>query len=187
MVEDGAAPAHDIMMSYIEGGNSMVQEGTSAMQTAASNQLIGISQGTEYELDLAVLPALDGVHANYVRPSMSFSITEHSKHEEAAAKFIDFFTNNLEANEILQAERGVPISATVRDHLSDQVSDTIEKSFDFLEVVAEHSKEADPLSPPGETEVRGAFDRVIESLKYSQVTPEEAASQFMEEAVNILN
>src|SRR5699024_10401439 len=61
MVEDGAAPAHDIMMSYIEGGNSMVQEGTSAMQTAASNQLIGISQGTEYELDLAVLPALDGV------------------------------------------------------------------------------------------------------------------------------
>lgn len=187
MVEDGAAPSHDLMMSYIEGGNSMVQEGTSVVQTAASNQLIGISQGTDYELDLTILPALDGVHANYIRPSMSFSITEHSEHQEAAAKFIDFFTNNLEANEILQAERGVPISSVVREHLSDKVTDSVEKTFAYLEVVAEYAKEADPLSPPGETEVRGAFDRILESLKYSQLTPEEAADQFMNEAINILN
>lgn len=187
MVEDGAAPSHDIMMSYIEGGNSMVQEGTSAMQTAASNQIIGISQGTEFELDLTVLPALDGTHANYIRPSMSFSITQHAEQQEAAAKFIDFITNNLEANEILQAERGVPISSAVRDHLSDKVSETVEKTFDYLEVVAQYTKEADPLSPPGETEVRGAFSRTIEALKYGQLSPEEAASDFMQQAENILN
>lgn len=187
MVEDGAAPSHDIMMSYIEGGNSMVQEGTSAMQTAASNQIIGIAQGTEFELDLAILPALDGTHANYIRPSMSFSITQHSEQEEAAAKFIDFITNNLEANEILQAERGVPISSAVRDHLSDKVSETVEKTFDYLEVVAQYTKEADPLSPPGETEVRGIFSRTIEALKYGQLSPEEAASDFVQQAENILN
>lgn len=186
MVEDGAAPSHDIMMSYIEGANSMIQEGSSAIRTAASNQLIGDQQGTEYELSLAILPALDGVHANFVRPSMSFSVSEQTKNQEAAAKFIDFFTNNLEANEILQAERGVPISSVVREHLSDKVSEPVEKTFDYLEVVAEYSKETDPLSPPGETEVRGAFSRILESLKYSQVTPEEAAEQFMNEAVNIL-
>ncbi|MCZ0704520.1 multiple sugar transport system substrate-binding protein [Natronobacillus azotifigens] len=187
MVESGAAPSHDLMMSYIEGGNSMVQEGTSAMQTAASNQIIGIAQGTDFELDLTVLPVLDGTHANYIRPSMSFSVTQHSEQQEAAAKFIDFITNNLEANEILQAERGVPISSAVRDHLSDKVSETVEKTFDYLEVVAQYTKEADPLSPPGETEVRGAFGRTIEVLKYGRISPEEAASDFMQQAENILN
>lgn len=187
MVEDGAAPSHDIMMSYIEGANSMIQEGSSAVRTAASNQLIGDQQGTEYELSLSILPALDGVHANFVRPSMSFSLSNQTKHQEAGAKFIDFFTNNLEANEILQAERGVPISSVVREHLSDKVSEPVEKTFEYLEVVAEYSKETDPLSPPGETEVRGAFSRILEALKYSQVTPEEAADRFMDEAIKILN
>jgi len=189
MVEDGAAPSHDIMMSYIEGANSMVQEGTSAAKIGASNQIIGDQQGTEHELGLAILPSLDDVdvHTNFIRPSMSFLITEHSDNQEIGAKFIDFMTNNLEANEILQAERGVPISSVVREHLSDKVSEPVEKTFDFLELVTEYTKEADPLSPPGETEVRGAFSRILEMLKYSQITPEEAASQFMDEAENILN
>lgn len=187
MVVDDAAPSHDIMMSYIEGGNSMVQEGTSAVQTAASNQLIGIQQGTDFELDVAILPSLDGVHANYIRPSMSWSITEHANESDAAAQFIDFMTNNLEANEVLQAERGVPISSSVRDHLSEDLSDATRKTFDYLELVSEYTTDADPIAPPGETEVRGAFSRIIESLKYEQVTPEEAAEQFMNEAENILN
>lgn len=187
MVVDDAAPSHDIMMSYIEGGNSMVQEGTSAVQTAASNQLIGIQQGTDFELDVAILPSLDGVHANYIRPSMSWSITEHANESDAAAHFIDFMTNNLEANEVLQAERGVPISSSVRDHLSEDLSDATRKTFDYLELVSEYTTDADPIAPPGETEVRGAFSRVIESLKYEQVTPEEAVEQFMNEAENILN
>lgn len=187
MVVDYAAPSHDIMMSYIEGGNSMVQEGTSAVQTAASNQLIGIQQGTDFELDVAILPSLDGVHANYIRPSMSWSITEHANESDAAAQFIDFMTNNLEANEVLQAERGVPISSSVRDHLSEDLSDATRKTFDYLELVSEYTTDADPIAPPGETEVRGAFSRVIESLKYEQVAPEEAAEQFMNEAENILN
>lgn len=181
MVKDGAAPSHDIMMSYIEGGNSMVAEGTSAMQTVASNQIIGIAQGTEYNLGLTILPSLkDGKFGNWIRPSMSFAIPVHAKQEEAAALFIDFFTNSLEANEILQAERGVPISSKVREHLAPLVSDTVGETFNFLELVAEYSSEADPLSPPGETEIRGSFLRVVEALKYDRVTPEEAAKTFME-------
>ena len=63
----------------------------------------------------------------------------------------------------------------------------LKKTFDYLDLVAEYSKPADPLSPPGETEVRGVFLRVVESLKYGQVTPEEAAEQFVQEANSILN
>ncbi|GAA0362264.1 ABC transporter substrate-binding protein [Alkalibacterium iburiense] len=187
MVADGAAPTHDIMLSYHEGGDSMVQDGTSLMRTAASNQLIGDQQSTDYELGLTVLPSLDGTHANFIRPSMSWSVTDHAEDVDAAAEFINFMTNSIEANEILQGERGVPISSVVRDHLSEQVEESTRKTFEFLDVVADYTEPADPISPPGETEVRGSFLRVIESLKYEQVTPEEAAEQFINEANGILN
>jgi multiple sugar transport system substrate-binding protein len=187
MVADGAAPTHDIMLTYSDGGESMVQDGTAVMRTAASNQLIGDQQGSEYELDVTVLPSLDGEHANFIRPSMSWSITEQAEEVDAAAQFINFMTNSLEANEILQGERGVPISGVVRDHISDIVGDSTRKTFEYLEVVADYTAPADPISPPGETEVRGSFLRVIEALKYEQVTPEEAAEQFVNEANGILN
>lgn len=187
MVEDGAAPTHDIMLSYTSGGDSMVGEGTAYMRTAASNQLLSDQSSSEFDLDVTILPSLDGTHANYIRPSMSWSITEHAQENDAAAMFIDFMTNNLAANEILKGERGVPISSVVREHLADIVEETTKKTFDYLDLVAEYSKPADPLSPPGETEVRGVFLRVVESLKYGQVTPEEAAEQFVQEANSILN
>ncbi|KYG26586.1 ABC transporter substrate-binding protein [Alkalihalobacillus trypoxylicola] len=188
LVNEGAAPPHDVTMEYVDGGDSMVGTGEAAVSMAASNQIIGVAQQTEDELGLNLLPALEGgIDGNWIRPSMSFSISAHSEKEEAAALFIDFFTNSLEANEILMADRGVPISSEVRNHLSDKVEGPIKETFDFLELVADYTSPADPLSPPGETEVRGSFLRIIEMLKYDRISPEEAAEQFMNEASSVLN
>ncbi|GAF64165.1 ABC transporter substrate-binding protein [Bacillus sp. TS-2] len=188
LVNEGAAPPHDVTMEYVDGGDSMVGTGVAAVSMAASNQIIGNSQQTDDELGLKLLPALEGgIDGNWIRPSMSFSISAHSDKEEAAALFIDFFTNSLEANEILMADRGVPISSEVRNHLSDKVEGPIKETFDFLELVADYTSPADPLSPPGETEVRGSFLRIIEMLKYDRISPEEAAEQFMNEASSVLN
>lgn len=187
MVNEGTAAPHDVMMDYIDGGDSMIGEGTAAMGMAASNQIIGAQQSTDMQLGLNIMPSLEGgEHGNWIRPSMSFSISAHSEKEEAAAAFIDFFTNNLEANEILQADRGVPVSSAVRDHLSGIVDGATAETFEFLELVEEYTSPADPLSPPGEAEVRGSFQRVVEVLKYDQITPEEATQQFIQESQSIL-
>lgn len=186
MVADGAAPSHDMMLTYHVGAESMIQDGTSLMRTAASNQLIADQQGTDYELALTVLPSLDGIHANYIRPAMSWSISSNAKNTEAAAQFINFMTNNLAANEILQAERGVPISSVVREQLSEQVDDATLKTFSFLDELSDYTKPAEPISPPGETEVRASFLRIVEFLKNGQLTPEAAANQFVNEANSIL-
>ncbi|GAE36191.1 ABC transporter substrate-binding protein [Halalkalibacter akibai] len=188
MVNEGAGPTHDITMSYIDGGNAMIGDGTAAVQMAASNQIIGLSQSTDYELGLNLLPSLEGgQHGNWIRPSMSFAISQHSKQQEAAALFIDFFTNSLEAHELLKADRGVPISSKVREHLAPLVDGPVQETFEFLELVAEYTSPADPLSPPGESEVRGSFLRIVETLKYDRITPEEAAKQFIQEAEAVLN
>ncbi|WP_245613772.1 ABC transporter substrate-binding protein [Alkalihalobacterium bogoriense] len=188
MVKEGSGPSHDITMSYIDGGNAMIGDGTAAVQMAASNQIIGLSQSTDYELGLGLLPSLEGgQHGNWIRPSMSFSISTHSQQQEAAALFIDFFTNNLEAHEVLKADRGVPISSAVREHLAPMVDGAIKETFDFLELVADYTSPADPLSPPGESEVRGSFLRLVETIKYDRISPEDAAAQFMQEAEAVLN
>ncbi|MFA9557869.1 ABC transporter substrate-binding protein [Evansella sp. AB-rgal1] len=188
MFADEAAASHEIRAEYIDGGNSMLQEGSAFAQMAASNQVIGHAAGSDYELGLNILPTLEGgENGNWIRPSMSFSISTHSEKQEASALFIDFFTNSLEANEILMADRGVPVSSAVRAHLGSMVDGPVQETFDYLELVAEYSREADPLSPPGETEVRSAFVRVTEMLSYGRISPEEAAQQFMQEAVAVLN
>ncbi|GAF17597.1 rhamnose oligosaccharide ABC transport system, substrate-binding component [Bacillus sp. JCM 19046] len=53
--------------------------------------------------------------------------------------------------------------------------------------MAENAAPADPLPPPGESEVRGSFIRIVEAVKYGQTSPEEAAAQFRSEAEAILN
>lgn len=187
MVNEDAAASHDIMMEYIDGGDSMLGEGSAAMGMAASNQIIGAQQTTDMQLGLNVMPSLEGGEdGNWIRPSMSFSISSDSEQQEASAAFIDFFTNNLEANEILQADRGVPVSSTVREHLADQVDGATAETFEYLELVEDYTSPADPLSPPGEAEVRGSFQRVVEALKYDQITPEEAAEQFIQESESML-
>ncbi|WP_100407346.1 ABC transporter substrate-binding protein [Bacillus solitudinis] len=187
MVNSGAAPSHDISMEYVEGGQSMVGEGSAAIQTAASNQIIGAAQQTEDTLGLRLLPTLEGGEkGNWIRPSMSFSISSHSEQQEAAAKFIDFFTNSLEANEILRADRGVPISSEVREHLAGMVEGPVKATFDYLELVEDYTSPANPLPPAGESEVRGAFLRMIELLKYDRISPEDAAEQFRGEAEAVL-
>ncbi|WP_078393600.1 ABC transporter substrate-binding protein [Shouchella patagoniensis] len=188
MLEEDLSPPHEITMEYIEGGESTIAGGLTGMGLIASNQIIGQQALTEEELSLSPLPALDGgVEGNWIRPSMSFSVTEHTNQEENAAVFIDFVTNDPEANEILQGERGVPISSEIRTHLEGKVSEEVEKTFGYLEFMAENSAPADPLPPPGESEVRGAFLRIIESVKYGQTSPEDATTQFRSEAESIIN
>lgn len=188
MLEEGLSPPHEITMEYIEGGESTIAGGLTGMALIGSNQIIGQQALTEEELSLSAMPTFaGGVEGNWIRPAMSFSVTEHTNQEENAALFIDFVTNDPEANEILQAERGVPISSEIRAHLEGVVSPEVEKTFEYLEYMTENAAPADPLPPPGESEVRGAFIRIVESVKYGQTTPEEAAAQFRSEGESVLN
>lgn len=186
-VNDGVAVPRDVESSFNTFGELITNE-VAIGGIAASNQIIGRSTETEAELGLALLPTLAGGEGgNMIRSSMSLSITTSSDQQDAAAKFVDFMTNSVEANEILAAERGVPISSVVRDALIDQVSPEVRKTFEFLDVIAEHSSPADALPPSGETEIRSTFQRISEGVQHNTVTPEEAAQQFMREAQGIIN
>src|SRR5690606_9396172 len=127
--------------------------------------------------------------ANYLKPSMFFSIPTNCEHGEIAADFINFFTNDLEANEVLFAERGVPISSEVREHLRPMLDAIGQETFDFLERVSADSSPIFPPNPPGYNDIRNNVWLPLfhDPVLYGQISVEEGVALFRAEAEAILS
>jgi len=191
--EAGAIPTFDeeteLDTAGVEG--SPLVTGKSAMQYQWSNQVVAVATaaGPDRHFKLWHLPRPEGGQSeNYLKPSMFFSIPATAKYPQEAAMFIDFVTNSLEANDILAAERGVPISAAVRDYLRPSLSPIMQETFDFLVRVEADSSPVPPPDPTGYLDIRtNVYDpQFIEPVVYGEMTPEEGVEFFREEANRIL-
>ncbi|HLU10814.1 MAG TPA: extracellular solute-binding protein, partial [Oceanobacillus sp.] len=152
--ESGAiATAEEAVEASANGHeNSPIVTGGEAMRYQWSNQVVSIfaAAGEGRNFRLWPLPRPEGgASANYLKPSMFFSIPSQCQNPDEAAAFINYFTNDLEANEILFAERGVPISTEVQEHLRPMLDTVGTETFDFIATVAEDASPVPPPEPQG--------------------------------------
>lgn len=170
--------------------NNAFVTGNAGMFFAHTNQYVALNTaaGEGRNLMMVPVPRAEGAtqSANYLKPSMFFSLTSHGENLEAGAVFIDYFTNSVEANEILAAERGVPVSTAVAEAIKPNMEPAAAATFDFLA-----NLEVSPIQPPdpiahGDIQTNLYEPLVIDPLMYGQITPEEATALFMEEANKIL-
>ena len=150
-----------------------------AMQYQWSNQVVAVFNGAGPERNFVLrhLPRPEGGQpSNYLKPSQFFSVTSSCANPEIAADVINFFTNDLEANEILFAERGVPISSAVRDHLRPMLDVAGTETFDYLERVTADSSPLPAPDPAGWSNFTNNVYQPLftQPLIYGQITPEEA-------------
>jgi multiple sugar transport system substrate-binding protein len=165
--------------------------GKAAMAYLWSNQVVALwtAAGEKRNFRLWHVPRPEGGKAeNYIKPSQFFSITSKCSAPEEAAKFIDFVTNSLEANEILFAERGIPISSAVREHLTPRLTPSQAETFDFLARVEKDNSAIRPPDPPGYGDiVNNVYNpQFWQPILYGQITPEEGAKLLREQASEIL-
>jgi len=116
-----------------------------------SNQHIGMQNAAKRPLEYVMTPTVNGNKApfgTYYRASMYISMLASSANKDLAAKFINFFVNDLDANRILLAERGVPIPANVRNDLYGRVDAANKYLFDFITKVSPYVSPSDPPYPP---------------------------------------
>jgi multiple sugar transport system substrate-binding protein len=137
LMDAGALPTVEKWAEYRDLGpeGNPIVSGKAAMAYHWSNQVVAVTNaaGEGRNFKLWHLPRPDGGQPeNYVKPSQFFSVTTQAKFPDEAAAFIDFFTNSMEANAILAAERGVPVSSVVRDQLASTLSPIEQEAFDFL-------------------------------------------------------
>jgi multiple sugar transport system substrate-binding protein len=146
----GAIPSADETAEYYNQGpeKTPIVTKLAAMDYRWSNQIVALwaAAGKDRQFKLWALPRSEGGKSqNFMKPSQFFSITAGCKYPEEAAKFINYFTNSKEANDVLFAERGVPISSDVRDYLMPKLEAPQVEMFDF---VARMQKDASPIQPP---------------------------------------
>ena len=115
-----------------------------------------------------------------------FCISKNSKHKEAAAKFLNFWVNNVDANLILQGERGVPIMRHVREVLAGNLTEAEKKIYQYLNDLGREAATQIVLDSPVQTQIRDVYIRLAEEVVFDRITPEEAAKQFRAEAEDIL-
>jgi len=192
--EAGAIPSQAEAAEFIDvgpEGTPIVSE-LAAMDYRWSNQVVAVASaaGEDRNFILWTLPRpVDGQSQNFLKPSMFFSITSECEYPEEAAAFIDYFVNDLEANEVLFAERGVPVSTEVRGHLEAMLEPIQAEMFSFLASVSEDASPIQPPDPPGAADLR---DNVytplfVEPVLFGVITPEEGAAVLRQEAERILS
>ncbi|NMI02895.1 carbohydrate ABC transporter substrate-binding protein [Paenibacillus sp. SZ31] len=157
-----------------------------AFHMLTSNNVVSYSKSTEKALKLIPLPGYKGgSEGNYVKPSMYFSVSAYTKQTKEAALFVDFFFNDLDANDILQAERGVPATAKVREHLLSSMKEEDKEQYKYMEHVEQHSSPIDPPVPLVANSINILFTKARNQMLQGDITPEEAAKQFRDGATEV--
>ena len=134
------------------------------------------------------LPDSSDAKGLWMKPGMFFAVAETSKVKREAAAFISWFINSREANDIMLAERGVPVSSVICGYLIDSGSLGAQQiaMFEGSISAAAFCGDTPPPDPAGISEVNEAFRRAANSVYYGQTSLEEAAAAFRREADEIL-
>ena len=188
LVREGVLPKPDVRLEIKSVENELIVEGKAAMSQVHSNQLVAMVKAADRPLSLAMIPSLKGEKkpGHYLKPSMFFSVAKSSKNVSEAVQFINYFTNDVEANKVLMAERGVPISSKVREALEPSLSDVQKTIFEYINLVIENSSPIDPPDPAGHSEVDKLLDNIQAEMLYEKITLEEGAEKFRTRANQIL-
>ena len=131
------------------------------------------------ELGITTWPSDDAKKSNYLKPGQFFCVSSDSKDPVEAAKVIDFFTNSVDANKILLAERGVPASTVVADAIAPDLDAGTQSGMTFIKnVIAPNCSQINVAPPEGTSEVVNLLKQLEEQLCYGQITAQEASEQF---------
>ncbi|MFC4321513.1 ABC transporter substrate-binding protein [Litchfieldia salsa] len=187
LVIDGAVPTPDYMAQVkgMEDNPVVKQDAIGTWQW--SNQFVGLQQVANRELKLQNMPGPGISDGLYLKPSMFWSVANNSKNKEEAAKFISFFVNNEEANKLILGDRGIPGSSVVKEALKPVLTPQQVQVFDSVAWAEQNSSEFDGPDPIGAGEIIETLDLLSEQMSYGQLSPEDAAKQFRQQAESILS
>ncbi len=146
----GALPSADQTAEYYNVGPEKAPWTTkkAVIDYRWSNQIVALMKaaGPDRHFALWPLPRPEGGRSeNFIKPSMFLAITSQCKNPDEAAKFINYFINSKEANDVLFAERGVPVSSAIREYLTPKLQPEQVAMFDFVSAM---EKDASPIAPP---------------------------------------
>ncbi|MDO4865527.1 MAG: extracellular solute-binding protein [Clostridia bacterium] len=171
--------------------------GDAAMIMLSSNQfqaLSNVAAESGITLELATIPRVyaDGQSGMVVRSSQEMSMWKGSEDKEMAANFLNFFVNSIEANEILNCERGVSINSDVLADLkanTELTNEVTAKVYTIIDLIGSFPDAANssPAEPAANEEISDVLKKTyFQGLAEGKfASAQEAADQFWAEAQEI--
>lgn len=153
-----------------------------------SNQITAFAAaaGEDVELAMSTWPSNDPAASDFLHPSMYLSVAANSEHPDESVDLVNFFTNSVECNKILLAERGIPVSTVVADAIADDLTDLNRMEINLInEVVTPNSSTKTPIPPDGANEFFVYADQLAEQVVYQQLDAATASSQLFDKAAEL--
>lgn len=168
-------------------GEFGVITGEAAVSEAWSNQFVAVQSLMPDPVGAAMYPhKADGAFGQFIKPSQFISMTRDCEDEEAAAMYINDFINGDEATSILGLERGIPGNPNVRAALEPNFSEAEALSVAYFSAIQDKVGPLPKPEPKGAGEVRDAFKRIGTDVVLGNMSADEAAGIFVEDAAAII-
>jgi multiple sugar transport system substrate-binding protein len=190
LVKEGALPLPDVRLEIKGAENQLIVTQKSAILSSyQSNQLIAIQKAANRPLAIIPLPVDPNqkAPAMWLKAAMFFSAAKTASQPDQAVAFINYFVNDIEANKVMLAERGIPISSKVSDALKPLMGATDQQVFDYIAYVTKNSSPIDPPDPAGYAEIYKLLQNIEAQIGFGKITAEDGAKQFREQANQILS
>jgi multiple sugar transport system substrate-binding protein len=184
--ERNGVPPGDVqaLASSDDPSTSGIVTGRAAMNITLTDSFAGFQALVSDELVLHLLPnGFEGGEMkqhHYSYAGNSTAIWSQSPHKDRIIDIIRFMHFDPKGIELYYRQSGmVPASSAGREALAKEGSDADRKIVDYLEVL-----QKDPAPPryPGVTGMSGMLRRANEGVAFGQLTPMQAAEQFISEA-----
>lgn len=153
---------------------------------AYTNQLVATRKAAPEGADIQMTtwPSKDPKKSDYLKPGQFISVSKQALDRgtaEEAVKFVNWFTNSVDCNNVLLAERGIPLSTVVADAVAPNLTPDEQSIVTFLnDVVAKNSSQINPPTPDGYAEVANKLKELEEQVAYGQLTSQEAGQQLFD-------
>lgn len=184
LIKEGASPDSGAEAEITNIENDFLVTGEAGMTWVAVNQfptIYDICKAEGRTLALAPIPRVtkNGPSGAAIQSSQMLCVSQDSQNKEEAAKFISWFENSTECNDILQGERGIPVNTTVRESLRAIATEGQSIMYDFVDLVGtfEIPEKINVLSPDGQDQVVDNYRNYIQQVVYGEITAGEAAQK----------
>jgi multiple sugar transport system substrate-binding protein len=162
--------------------------GKSAISYAWSNQIVGTQALMQDPIGAGMRPHLkDGQPGQSIQPSQFICLTRDTTDADAGVAYMNAFVNDPEMTAVLGLERGIPSQSDVRAMLEPKLTPAEAISVAYFDAAQAHMGPLPPPPPAGNRECEEAFEtRAGLAVLLGQMSIEDAAQQFMDEASDIL-
>jgi multiple sugar transport system substrate-binding protein len=120
-------------------------------------------------------------------PPVTFAVSQHSAHKDAAVKLVDFLVNDPDAGKILGTTRGLPPNLTIRDQVCGSATAATKAVCDYEKAAASEIGPSYGIWPTGSAAIKRDFQTVYDDVIFGKTSVPDGAARVIQDAKQSLN